>query len=108
MGTTRTDGDGRWRSVPQALPLAEGAHTLRADQLKADGKVAFRVEVSFVNRSDIAAASVTVEPGNSLWRIARQTYGAGVDYTVIYQANRGHIRDPDLIFPGQVFTLPAK
>ncbi|MDE0941760.1 MAG: LysM peptidoglycan-binding domain-containing protein, partial [Alphaproteobacteria bacterium] len=45
---------------------------------------------------------------NSLWRIARRVYGSGVRYTVIYQANDSQIRDPDLIFPGQVFNLPPK
>jgi len=52
--------------------------------------------------------SVIVQPGNSLWRIARRTYGDGVQYTVIYEANKDHIRDPDLIYPGQIFSLPKK
>ena len=47
-----------------------------------------------------------VQPGNTLWRIARDTYGRGVQYTVIYGANKDQIRDPDLIYPGQIFTLP--
>jgi nucleoid-associated protein YgaU len=47
-----------------------------------------------------------VQPGNSLWRIARRTYGQGTRYTVIYEANRQQIRNPDMIFPGQIFTLP--
>ncbi len=49
-----------------------------------------------------------VRPGNNLWRIARDTYGDGTRYTVIYGANRGQIGDPDLIYPGQIFTLPPK
>jgi nucleoid-associated protein YgaU len=51
--------------------------------------------------------SLIVQPGNSLWRIARHSYGAGGRYGVIYSANRDRIGDPDLIYPGQVFTLPA-
>jgi nucleoid-associated protein YgaU len=51
--------------------------------------------------------SLIVRPGNSLWRIARQSYGAGDHYTIIYSANRDRIGDPDLIYPGQVFTLPS-
>ena len=47
-----------------------------------------------------------VQPGNSLWRIARRSYGEGLRYTVIYEANKDHIRDPDLIYPGQVFVIP--
>ena len=52
--------------------------------------------------------SYTVKPGNSLWFLARQSYGEGTRYTMIYQANRGHIRNPDLIYPGQVFLIPKQ
>ena len=50
---------------------------------------------------------VIVQPGNSLWRIARRTYGGGIRYVMIYEANRDQIRDPDLIYPGQIFVLPT-
>ncbi|GJD36851.1 LysM peptidoglycan-binding domain-containing protein [Methylobacterium aerolatum] len=46
--------------------------------------------------------------GDSLWRISRRAYGEGVRYTLIYDANQDQIRDPDLIYPGQVFVLPGK
>jgi len=46
--------------------------------------------------------------GDSLWRISRSTYGRGARYSVIYKANRDQIRDPDLIYPGQIFVLPRK
>lgn len=49
---------------------------------------------------------VTVQPGYTLWGIADRTYGTGFDYVKIYRANRDRIRDPDLIYPGQVFDLP--
>ena len=52
--------------------------------------------------------SITVQPGYSLWKIARDTYGEGVLYVQVYEANRERIRDPDLIYPGQVFLLPAQ
>lgn len=48
-----------------------------------------------------------VARGDSLWRISRRVYGRGVRYTVIYEANAEQIRNPNLIFPGQVFVLPA-
>ena len=47
-----------------------------------------------------------MQPGNSLWRIARRVYGDGVQYTIIYRANQKQIGDPDLIYPGQVFQVP--
>lgn len=51
--------------------------------------------------------TATVARGDSLWRISRRLYGQGVRYTVIYEANQQQIRDPDLIYPGQVFVTPA-
>ena len=51
---------------------------------------------------------VLVQPGNSLWRLARRTYGSGLRYTDIYDANRDQTRDPNLIYPGQVFVLPGE
>lgn len=53
-----------------------------------------------------SASDVVVVPGHSLWRIARKTYGHGGNYTIIFDANRNQIRNPDLIYPGQVLTLP--
>jgi nucleoid-associated protein YgaU len=44
--------------------------------------------------------------GDSLWQISRRTYGRGDRYTVIYDANQTQIRNPDLIYPGQIFVLP--
>lgn len=52
------------------------------------------------------AALITVQPGNTLWAISQARYGAGERYVVIYNANRSQIRDPDLIYPGQIFALP--
>lgn len=49
---------------------------------------------------------LTVQPGNTLWGIASGAYGDGVLYVRLFEANRGQIRDPDLIYPGQVFTIP--
>jgi hypothetical protein len=52
------------------------------------------------------AAIVTVQPGFTLWGIASQRYGDGLLYVQVYEANSDQIRDPDLIYPGQVFSLP--
>ena len=49
---------------------------------------------------------VVIQPGNNLWRISRVLYGSGEKYTLLYKANKGQIRDPDMIFPGQVFMTP--
>ncbi len=52
------------------------------------------------------AAVVMINRGDNLWTIARKLYGRGTRYTVIYDANKNQIRDPALIYPGQVFTIP--
>jgi nucleoid-associated protein YgaU len=49
-----------------------------------------------------------VARGESLWHISRRIYGVGTRYTVIYEANQKQIRNPDLIYPGQLFVLPPE
>jgi hypothetical protein len=53
-----------------------------------------------------AEGRVIIQPGNNLWRISKVIYGEGLKYTVLYQANKDQIRNPDLIYPGQVFRTP--
>lgn len=52
--------------------------------------------------------TTTVSRGDSLWRLSQNSYGAGTRYAVIYKANKEQIRNPNLIYPGQVFVLPAQ
>ena len=62
---------------------------------------------SSANDAVIAAIStVTVVHGDSLWRISRKVLGRGIRYTQIYAANASQIRDPRLIYPGQVLVTP--
>lgn len=49
---------------------------------------------------------LVIQPGNNLWRISKVIYGDGLKYATLYQANKDQIRDPDLIYPGQVFRTP--
>lgn len=48
-----------------------------------------------------------VVKGDCLWNIAKKFYGDGSKYTVIYNANKDKIKNPNLIYPGQVLTIPA-
>lgn len=101
--------------LPAATP---GPHSLRLDALDAAGRVLARAEQGFEGLAppppataavaDTAAQSriVTISSGNTLWAIARDTYGDPYFYVQIFEANRDQIRDPDRIYPGQVFTLP--
>ncbi|TAN70271.1 MAG: LysM peptidoglycan-binding domain-containing protein [Magnetospirillum sp.] len=109
LGRGEADADGAWR-IGAAKPKGSDRHVLRADLVGDKGKVLARVEVIWTPGEDLGkgATGVVVAPGNSLWRIARRLYGRGVAYTVIYEANRERIKDPDLIYPGQVFSVPNR
>ncbi|MGB7433636.1 MAG: LysM peptidoglycan-binding domain-containing protein, partial [Ahrensia sp.] len=52
--------------------------------------------------------SVIIRRGDTLWQISRRVYGRGVKYTTIYNANVDQIRDPNRIWPGQIFAVPEK
>lgn len=109
IAKAQADAGGAWRVEPVA-PIAPGLYQMRVDQTGADGKVQSRVELPFQRAAapaePLKAGSVVIQPGDNLWRIARSTYGHGVQYVVIYRANQDRIRDPNLIYPGQIFTLP--
>lgn len=104
---------GGWSTeLPQVDP---GTYTLRLDQVDAEGTVSSRIETPFLREEPetiraITTASgesvVTVQWGNTLWAIAQELLGDGVMYVQIYEANREQIRNPDLIYPGQIFTIP--
>jgi nucleoid-associated protein YgaU len=110
IGEAVADTPGRWALQPESQPSI-GRHRLRIDQVSpTDGRVLARAEVPF-QREELPAEAfaqqrIVVQPGNNLWRIARATYGRGIRYTVIYQANKDQIADPNKIYPGQVFALP--
>ena len=112
LGEAVAGDDGRWELRP-TVEVAPGKYALRVDQIGADGKVTARVEVPFQRSrpEDVIAAlkdgKVVIQPGNNLWNIARKLYGSGFRYTVIYQANKDQIRDPNLIYPGQIFDTPG-
>ncbi|WP_043347458.1 LysM peptidoglycan-binding domain-containing protein [Methylobacterium sp. B1] len=91
--------DGADRDRPAAAsPPATGSSPLVADMAGPN-----RAGTVFV--PEISTARIT--RGDNLWRISQRTYGRGERYTVIYDANQNQIRDPDLIYPGQIFVLPA-
>lgn len=111
--TSRIEEDGNWRSeLPE---IDTGVYTLRIDEVNEEGTVLSRVETPF-QREDKnvltqqdngqAVRAITVQTGNTLWAISRERYGEGTAYVRIFEANRDRIRDPNLIFPGQVFTIP--
>jgi len=114
IGVATADAKGRWSLKPEKT-VDPGIYSLRVDQVEqAGGKVASRVEMPFSRarpediKFDAQGKNVVVQPGNSLWRIARHIYGEGLRYTDIYNANQSQIRDPDMIYPGQIFSVPGQ
>jgi nucleoid-associated protein YgaU len=101
--------DGRWKLAPSEA-IDAGKHTLRLDRLAGDGKPVARLELPFdrvvMPPGTKEGRRLVVVRGDNLWNIARAHYGTGFHHTVIYGANKEQIRDPDLIYPGQVFSLP--
>ncbi len=110
IGRAVVGADGTW-TLSTEQPVAAGTYTVRVDQLGTDGRVVARIEMPFTrggSATQLASGEtqVIVQPGHSLWRIARRTYGQGTRFTLLYEANKNQIRDPDLIYPGQLFVLP--
>ena len=81
-------------------PASPDATPATADAASSDVAVIRQPALESVN------ARVIIRRGDSLWRISRDTYGRGARYTVIYLANGDQIRDPNRIYPGQVFRMP--
>jgi hypothetical protein len=110
IGSVKADDEGRWTIAPQTI-VSQGAHVLRIDQIIGDGEVELRIEQPFETGFPIDMSKrtgrVMVQPGNSLWHIARRIYGSGVRYSLIFQENAEQIANPDLIYPGQLFDLPG-
>ena len=109
LGRSISNKRGLWHQTPKRK-IKHGKYKLRADHIDKNGKVKSRVEVVFARAMPLTGIApgtlIVVESGRSLWRIARSTYGSGLRYTTIYEANKNQIKNPDLIFPGQVFALP--
>ncbi|MGB8817071.1 MAG: Ig-like domain-containing protein [Rhizobiaceae bacterium] len=117
--------------------LAPGDYIFKAEGLAADGvTVLSRASVPFQRQADVAELApapaanegaaaaeaetnaapaetpkpkaVIIRRGDTLWQISRRIYGRGVRYSTIYLANQGVTGNPNMIFPGQVFTVPDK
>ena len=124
--TRSIEADGTWSMDLQEIDA--GVYILRIDQLESDGVVTSRTETPFQKETNqvakqmaalannevadstpqigIGLSTVIIQPGYTLWAVARKTYGFGIQYVRIYHANKDQIRDPDLIYPGQIFKLP--
>ncbi len=101
--------EGEWQTSMETT-VEEGTHSVRVDEIDEEGTVIARLETPFVRASfvmpSLSESLVVIQPGHNLWVIARNTYGRGILYTHIYEANRSQIANPHLIYPGQIFVVP--
>jgi LysM repeat protein len=97
---------GALAAAPQALAATTPAHI--APPIKGDsGKTTTLHLDAVVRHTDPAARTYTVRSGDTLYGIAQRFYGHGRYWHWLYQANKSKIRNPDLIFAGQVLTVPG-
>jgi nucleoid-associated protein YgaU len=115
----KADGEGKW-SLTNAPKVAAGNRILRADVINEKNEVVNRIEVPFLREepervttlqqagtvSSSRPDRIVIQPGNNLWRISRVIYGKGKRYTLIFEANRDQIANPNKIYPGQIFAAP--
>jgi nucleoid-associated protein YgaU len=113
LGEVGAGGD--WSlQLPDVDP---GTYTLTVAGLDADGTTTSSVETPFLREDPERVAEaprvaeggidvITVQPGFTLWGIAEDSFGEGILYVQIFEENRDQIRDPDWIFPGQIFRIP--
>ena len=107
---TRAGDDGAWQA--QLDGIERGVYRLRVDELDGAQQVTSRAEIPFervtpeIARDAAGPQALIVQPGNTLWAMSQERFGDGARYLRIFEANRDQIRDPDLIYPGQVFVLP--
>jgi nucleoid-associated protein YgaU len=99
--------NGTWKfEVPD---IKEGIYTVRVDAIDESGQVIERVESPFQRvMTEMDAGAVTIQPGFTLWQLAELKYGSGDRFVQIFDANRDLIKDPDMIFPGQIFAVPEQ
>jgi nucleoid-associated protein YgaU len=91
-----------------AKPAATPAPAAEAPAKVAEATPSTDVPETVAPKLEHADGAVIIRRNDTLWRISRRVYGHGVRYSTIYLANQDQIRDPDRIWPGQVFKVPGK
>lgn len=65
------------------------------------------VSATVTSTEQIVEQTYTIQPGDSLSKIAKEKLGNANAWKKIFDANTDVIKDPDKIFPGQVIKIPT-
>ena len=103
---TQSDKYGNWKIELKNFKLTDNNIMIVTEIDGQKIKLKTKIFDKKIDPNFIREKEITVKDGNSLWRIARKTLGGGIYYSEIYKNNINEIKNPDLIFPGQVFNIP--
>ena len=103
---SQSDKNGNWKMELENFKLTDNDLMITTEIEGQKIKLKTKIFDEKIDPNFILEKEITVKDGNSLWRIARKTLGGGIYYSEIYKNNIKEIKNPDLIFPGQVFNIP--
>ncbi len=110
VGKSISDENGKWKLTIKNLDLLNIKTietVIKGQKISIPfSKINFD-EYDKIKKLKFENKKIIVKPGNSLWRIARKNLGGGIFYSEIYRSNLKSIKNPDLIYPGQVFNMPS-
>lgn len=96
--------DGRPIKISFQITLKEYAN--KVSKVKKLPKKKTKTDKKKAEAKKKSSTTYTVVKGDCLWNIAKKYYGNGSQYTKIYNANKDKIKNPNLIYPGQVLVIP--
>jgi nucleoid-associated protein YgaU len=106
---SQSDPSQAYQLSQPASQIAKGRESAASQQEKADPTaVTSSLGGGSPSSKAVRKRAIVVTGGDSLWRISRVNFGNGERYSVIYNANRNQIRDPNRIYPGEMLVIPNK
>ena len=108
VGSVTAGPTGNWRLASAGNEPGQRRLLVTATGSEGEvGRVESPIYIEDATRVSVTGGLKVVQVGSNLWRIAREVYGRGARNMAIYEANRDQIRNPDVIFPGQILILPG-
>lgn len=107
IGESLPDSNGVWKFLSKdSYEYKKTNLRMEVSANNIDLKKFFVTDIFDHDLDKLRGKSLIVQPGNSLWRISRSILGGGILYTEIFKNNIEIIKNPDLIYPGQVLKMP--